>query len=84
MLYLFMATPVAYGSSWVGVKLELELPAYATATAMPDQSGIFHLHHSSWQQEIFNALSKARDRTCNLMARSWIISAAPCRELQGF
>ena len=31
----------------LGVKLELQLPAYATAIATPDLSGICHLHHSS-------------------------------------
>ena len=33
---LFGAVPAAYGSSWAGVKSELQLPAYATATAIPD------------------------------------------------
>ena len=28
--------------------VELQLPAYITATAMPDQSFIYDLHHSSW------------------------------------
>ena len=32
--------------SRLGVKLELQLPAYSTATAMPDLSRIFNLHHS--------------------------------------
>ena len=33
-----------------GVKLELQLPANdAAATAIPDPSCIFILHHSSWQ-----------------------------------
>ena len=31
----------------LGVKLELQLPAYATATAKQDPSQVFHLHHSS-------------------------------------
>ena len=49
----------------LGVKLELQLPAYATA--MPDSSCICDLHHSSWQRWILNTLSKARDHTCSLM-----------------
>ena len=31
----------------LGVESELQLPAYATATAMPDLSYICDLHHSS-------------------------------------
>ena len=34
------------------VKLELQLPAYSTATATPDLSRICDLHHSSWQHQI--------------------------------
>ena len=30
-LLLFMATPSAYGSSWVGVESELQLPAFTPA-----------------------------------------------------
>jgi len=55
----------------LGVKLELQLPACATdtatATATQDLSCLCGLHHSSWQRQILNPLSKARDRTCNLM-----------------
>ena len=38
--FRFMAVPAAYGSSQTGVELELQLPAYTTATAiaMPDPS----------------------------------------------
>jgi len=56
----------------LGVKLEIRLPAYTTATAIPDLSHIFDLHHSSWQRLIPNPLSEARDRTCNLMDTSRI------------
>ena len=58
----------------LGVKLkpELQLPTYATATAMWGPSHIGDLHHSSWQCRILNSLSKAGDRTCNLMVSSWI------------
>ena len=37
-----------------GVKSELQLPAYATATATPDLNHIWELYHSSWQHQIFN------------------------------
>ena len=33
----------------VGIESELQLPAYTTATAMPDPSQIFNLHHSFQQ-----------------------------------
>jgi len=45
----------------LGVELELQLPAYAIATAMPDLSYICDLHHSSWQHQILNPLSESRD-----------------------
>ena len=47
LFFLFMASPAAYGSSWPGIKLKLQLQAYTTATAMPDPSHIYNLHHSS-------------------------------------
>ena len=31
VFFFLIATPEAYGSSWAGVKLELQLQAYATA-----------------------------------------------------
>ena len=42
---------------------ELQLPVYATATATRNLSCICDLHHSSWQHQILNPLSEARDRT---------------------
>ena len=56
----------------IGVKLELQLPAYATATARPNLSRICDLHHTSQQCWILNPLNKARDRTRNLMVPSQI------------
>ena len=56
----------------LGVKLELPLPAYTTATAMLDPSHICNLHHSSWPHRIFNPRSEARDRTHSLMVPSQI------------
>ena len=54
------------------VKLELQLPAHATATAMLDLSAICDLHHSSQRRQILNPLSEARDRTLNPIVPSWI------------
>ena len=54
------------------VKSKLQLPAYTTATATRDLSGVCNLCHSSWQCWILNPLSKARDQTHNLMVPSRI------------
>ena len=56
----------------LGVETELQLQVYTTATAMQDLSHVFDLYQNSWQYWILNPLSKARDRTCNLMVPSWI------------
>ena len=47
----------------LGVELELQLLAYATATAVQDPSHIFNLQCSSLQCWSLNPLSKARDQT---------------------
>ena len=41
----------------LGVKSELQLPTYTTATAMPEPSHMCNLHHSSQQHQIPNPLS---------------------------
>ena len=56
----------------LGIKSELQLPAYTTATATWDPSRFCDLHHSSWQHWILNPLSEARNRTCILMDTSQI------------
>ena len=56
----------------MGVDLELQPPAYTTATATQDLSGIFNLHHSSQQHRILNPLSGARDGICVLMDASQV------------
>ena len=56
----------------LGVELELQLPTYTTATAMPDLSCICDLRHSSWQRQIFNSLNEAMDRTLILMDASGV------------
>ena len=53
----------------LGVKLELQSLAYTTARTMPDPSYICNLHHSSWQRQILNPLSEARDEPVS----SWIL-----------
>ena len=56
----------------LGVKSELQLPAYITATATWDPSLICDLHHCSQQHRIPNPLSEARDWIHILMDTSWI------------
>ena len=50
----------------LGIESELQLPAYATAIAVPDS------HHSSLQHQILNPLSKVRDWTHILMGTSQV------------
>ena len=51
----------------LGVKLELQMPAYTTATAMPGLSFVCDLHYSSQQRHILNPLNRARDGTLLFM-----------------
>ena len=55
-----------------GVQWELQLPAYAKATATPDPSRVCNLHPCSQQRRILNPLLKARDQTLNPMVPSCI------------
>ena len=57
----------------LGVQLELQLPAYTTATAMPNPSCICNLHWSLWQHGILNPLREARDRIHILTDTSWVL-----------
>ena len=56
----------------LGVESELQLLAYATATATQDPSYICDLHHILRQCQIPYPLSEARDQTCILMDTSRI------------
>ena len=56
----------------LGTESELQLLAYITAIAMQDLSCICDIHHSSWQHQILNPLSDARDQICILMNTSWV------------
>ena len=56
----------------LGGKLELQLQAYDTATAMQNLSCICDLHQSLWQRQILNPLSKAWDGARILMDPSCI------------
>ena len=63
----------------LGVKLELQLQAYTTATAITDPSHICDLCHSMWQCQIHNPLRKARDGTCTLT--DTMLATEPQQEL---
>ena len=56
----------------LGLKLEQQLPAYATAVQDPSQ--ICNLHRISWKCWILKPLSKARDWTHILMDTSQIVN----------
>ena len=56
----------------LGVQLELQWLAYARTTTIRDPSCVCNLHHSSWQRQIPNPLSEARDRTRILMDASQV------------
>ena len=60
--------------SRLGVELELQLPAYARATAMLDPSRVCNLHHSSCQRRTVNLLREASDRTHILMDTGWVLN----------
>ena len=62
-LFIFMATPAAYGSSQARGQIETAAVTYATASTKPDPSCICNLHCSLWQCQILNPLSEARDRS---------------------
>ena len=51
----------------LGVKSELQLPAYATATATQDLRRICNLCHSLQQHQILIPLSEALDQTHSFM-----------------
>ena len=76
MLFIYLVflgpplRPMEVPRLWVDS--ELQLPAYATATATPDPSHVCHLHHSSRLPWILNPLSEAGDRTLILMDVSWV------------
>ena len=63
---------VAYGGSQAGGLFGAVATGQHHSTAIPDLSCICQLHHSSRQHRILNPLSKAKDRTRNLMVPSRI------------
>ena len=70
--FLFRDTPTVYGDSQARGQIRASAAGLATATATQDLSHVCDLHYSSWQCQILNPLSKARDQTRILMDTSWI------------
>ena len=66
----------------LGVGLELQLLAYTTATATPVPSCVCSVHHSSWQHQIHNPLSKARIKPSRIPVG--FVTAEPQWELPSF
>ena len=60
---------MAYGNSQASGLIRATAAGLHTATETQDLS---HIHHSSWQHQILNPLSNARDQTCILMNPSQI------------
>ena len=60
--------------SRIEVQLELQLPAYTTATAMQDLSWICDLHCSSRQHQILNPMRQVKDGTRILMGTRWVLN----------
>ena len=62
ILFIFLRLPLQHMEvPKLGVKLELQLLAYTTATVMQDLSHICDLHCSLWQCWILNPVSETRD-----------------------
>ena len=78
-----MAAPVAYERTQAKGQIWAAAGAYATATvrATGNPSHVCNLHHSSWQCQILNPLSEARDGNGIHAVTSQFISTVPQREL---
>ena len=70
--FYFRATPMAYGSSQARVPVGAVAATLCIATATTDLNLVCDLHHSSWQCQILNPLSKAREQTHVLMDPSQV------------
>ena len=68
----FRAIPMAYGDFQDRGRIGATSARHTTATATSDLSYVCNLHQSSQQCQIFKPLSKARNRTHNLIVPSQI------------
>ena len=67
----------------LGAESDLQPPTYATAPATRDPSRVCDLHHSSWQRQFLNPLSKSRDGSSNLTVPSRICFHGTARGTPG-
>ena len=71
--FLFcLKTPMAYGSSQVTGRIGAIAAGLCHSPTAWDLSHVGSLQHSSWQHQIPDPLSKARNQTCILMDTSRI------------
>ena len=75
--YLFRATPMAHGGSQASGRIGTVVTGLHHSHSIMESEPHLRLHHSSWQCQILNPLSKARDRTCIFMDACQIVSAEP-------
>ena len=65
----------------LGIELELQLPAYTTATAMQDLSHVCDLYHSSQQSQILKPLVRPGIEPATSWFPVGFVSTVPQREL---
>ena len=73
---------MAYGSSQARGQMEAAAADLHHSHSNTDPSRACNLHHSSWQCQMLNPLSRARDWTCILMHTSldhyhWVMTGTP-------
>ena len=74
-LFFFLGLHLSHMEvSRLGIKLELQLLDFTTATATWDPSRVCDLHHSPLQHWILNSLSRARDGTCILTDTTQVLN----------
>jgi len=79
--FIFGVTPAAYGSSQARGQIRAAAAKLCQSHSNTGSEYICDLHHSSWQCQIFNTLSKTRDQTQNPMDTSQFVSVVPQWEL---
>ena len=72
--FLRLSPSIAWHMDVPRVILELQLPAYPTTITTLDPSSICDPYHCSWQCQILNTLSRARDQTHILMYTSQVLN----------
>ena len=77
----FRAAPAAHGDSQAGGQIRATAASlHCSHSNSGSKPCLRPTYHSSWQCQILNPLSEARDPTHNVMVTSWICFTAPQRE----